>query len=82
MNKIPPSASSLPIIPHPPTSSHILPLIPLLHYPHNCYQDLVLIKELCSSIGSQITPFASRTFQYTKEQLGQADDKVRVRGSA
>lgn len=32
---------------------------------------------LCSSLGGQITPFASRTFQYTKEQLGQADDKVR-----
>ncbi len=28
------------------------------------------------NIGSQITPFASRTFQYTKEQLGQAEDKV------
>jgi hypothetical protein len=33
----------------------------------------------CSSLGGQITPFASRTFQYTKEQLGQADDKVRKR---
>lgn len=31
-----------------------------------------------SSIGSQITPFASRTFQYTKEQLGQADDKTQL----
>jgi hypothetical protein len=30
------------------------------------------------NLGSQITPFASRTFQYTKEQLGQAEDKVRV----
>ena len=30
----------------------------------------------CSSLGGQITPFASRTFQYTKEQLGQAEDKV------
>jgi len=30
----------------------------------------------CSSLGAQITPFASRTFQYTKEQLGQAEDKV------
>jgi hypothetical protein len=29
-----------------------------------------------SDFGAQITPFASRTFQYTKEQLGQADDKV------
>lgn len=29
-----------------------------------------------SSFGAQITPFASRTFQYTKEQLGQAEDKV------
>ena len=33
----------------------------------------------CSSLGGQITPFASRTFQYTKEQLGQAEDKVRAR---
>ena len=33
-------------------------------------------------MGGQITPFASRTFQYTKEQLGQAEDKVRtVRGT-
>lgn len=31
-----------------------------------------------SSIGSQITPFASRTFQYTKEQLGQAEDKTQL----
>jgi hypothetical protein len=29
-----------------------------------------------TSLGAQITPFASRTFQYTKEQLGQAEDKV------
>lgn len=29
-----------------------------------------------SDFGSQISPFASRTFQYTKEQLGQAEDKV------
>jgi hypothetical protein len=29
-----------------------------------------------SDFGAQITPFASRTFQYTKEQLGQTDDKV------
>ncbi|CAH0050027.1 unnamed protein product [Clonostachys solani] len=29
-----------------------------------------------SDLGAQITPFASRTFQFTKEQLGQADDKV------
>lgn len=28
------------------------------------------------NLGSQITPFASRTFQYTKEQLGQVEDKV------
>ncbi|KAI0597031.1 BAR domain-containing family protein [Biscogniauxia sp. FL1348] len=31
-----------------------------------------------SNLGSQITPFASRTFQYTKEQLGQADDKTQL----
>lgn len=30
-----------------------------------------------SNIGATITPFASRTFQYTKEQLGQVEDKVR-----
>ncbi|KAB5576554.1 BAR domain-containing family protein [Coniochaeta sp. 2T2.1] len=30
------------------------------------------------NIGSQITPFASRTFQYTKEQLGQAEDKTQL----
>ncbi|KAK7415616.1 BAR domain-containing protein [Neonectria punicea] len=31
-----------------------------------------------SNFGSQITPFASRTFQYTKEQLGQAEDKTQL----
>ncbi|KAH9888185.1 BAR domain-containing family protein [Xylariomycetidae sp. FL2044] len=31
-----------------------------------------------SSFGQQITPFASRTFQYTKEQLGQAEDKTQL----
>ncbi|KAK4146817.1 BAR domain-containing family protein [Dichotomopilus funicola] len=31
-----------------------------------------------TSFGGQITPFASRTFQYTKEQLGQADDKTQL----
>lgn len=31
-----------------------------------------------SSIGASITPFASRTFQYTKEQLGQAEDKTQL----
>jgi len=31
-----------------------------------------------SDLGAQITPFASRTFQYTKEQFGQADDKTQL----
>ncbi|EOO03810.1 putative bar domain protein [Phaeoacremonium minimum UCRPA7] len=31
-----------------------------------------------TSLGAQITPFASRTFQYTKEQLGQAEDKTQL----
>ncbi|KAK7226698.1 hypothetical protein V2G26_014701 [Clonostachys chloroleuca] len=31
-----------------------------------------------SDLGAQITPFASRTFQFTKEQLGQADDKTEL----
>ncbi|KAI1848211.1 hypothetical protein JX265_011743 [Neoarthrinium moseri] len=31
-----------------------------------------------TSLGSQFTPFASRTFQYTKEQLGQAEDKTQL----
>lgn len=30
----------------------------------------------CSSWGGQIAPIASRTVQFTKEQLGQAEDKV------
>lgn len=29
-----------------------------------------------NQFGSQFTPFATRTLQYTKEQLGQAEDKV------
>ncbi|KAK3390896.1 BAR domain-containing family protein [Podospora didyma] len=31
-----------------------------------------------TSLGGQITPFASRTFQYTKEQLGQVEDKTQL----
>lgn len=31
-----------------------------------------------SSFSSQITPFASRTFQFTKEQLGQAEDTTQL----
>lgn len=31
-----------------------------------------------SNLGAQITPFASRTFQYTKEQLGQTEDKTQM----
>ncbi|CAK7239403.1 MAG: BAR domain-containing protein [Sporothrix thermara] len=31
-----------------------------------------------SNIGATITPFASRTFQYTKEQLGQVEDKTQL----
>ncbi|KAK1834171.1 hypothetical protein QBC39DRAFT_253043 [Podospora conica] len=31
-----------------------------------------------TSLGGQIAPMASRTFQYTKEQLGQAEDKTQL----
>ncbi|KAM3428566.1 hypothetical protein MY1884_008902 [Beauveria asiatica] len=31
-----------------------------------------------SDFGAQITPFASRTFQYTKEQFGQSEDKTQL----
>ncbi|KAL1879350.1 hypothetical protein VTK73DRAFT_7081 [Phialemonium thermophilum] len=31
-----------------------------------------------TSLSDQITPFASRTFQYTKEQLGQVEDKTQL----
>ncbi|RFU73575.1 bar domain [Trichoderma arundinaceum] len=31
-----------------------------------------------SDFSAQITPFASRTFQFTKEQLGQADDRTQL----
>ncbi|KAH6607895.1 hypothetical protein Trco_004208 [Trichoderma cornu-damae] len=31
-----------------------------------------------SDFSAQITPFATRTFQFTKEQLGQADDKTQL----
>ncbi|KAJ4165364.1 hypothetical protein LMH87_006998 [Akanthomyces muscarius] len=31
-----------------------------------------------SDFGASITPFASRTFQYTKEQFGQSDDKTQL----
>ncbi|KAJ2968502.1 hypothetical protein NQ176_g9147 [Zarea fungicola] len=31
-----------------------------------------------TDFGAQITPFASRTFQYTKEQFGQTEDKTQL----
>ncbi|KAK0388693.1 hypothetical protein NLU13_4936 [Sarocladium strictum] len=31
-----------------------------------------------SDFSAQVTPFASRTFQYTKEQLGQAEDRTQL----
>ncbi|EHA54672.1 hypothetical protein MCOR27_010789 [Pyricularia oryzae] len=31
-----------------------------------------------TSLGASFTPFASRTFQYTKEQLGQVEDKTQL----
>lgn len=33
---------------------------------------------ISSNLGQNFTPFASRTFQYTKEQLGQAEDKTQL----
>ncbi|KAK0629889.1 BAR domain-containing family protein [Bombardia bombarda] len=36
------------------------------------------LQKSLTSLGGQITPFASRTFQYTKEQLGQAEDKTQL----
>ncbi|KAH8879678.1 hypothetical protein GQ53DRAFT_671506 [Thozetella sp. PMI_491] len=36
------------------------------------------LQKSLTTFGGQITPFASRTFQYTKEQLGQADDKTQL----
>ncbi|KAK0620370.1 putative golgi vesicle protein [Immersiella caudata] len=36
------------------------------------------LQKSVTSLGTQITPFASRTFQYTKEQLGQAEDKTQL----
>lgn len=39
---------------------------------------LTVVSNEHSDFGAQITPFASRTFQYTKEQFGQVEDKVCV----
>ncbi|KAK4454316.1 BAR domain-containing family protein [Podospora aff. communis PSN243] len=36
------------------------------------------LQKSVTSLGAQVTPFASRTFQYTKEQLGQAEDKTQL----
>ncbi|KAL2267624.1 hypothetical protein VTJ83DRAFT_4901 [Remersonia thermophila] len=36
------------------------------------------LQKSLTSLGGQITPFATRTFQYTKEQLGQVDDKTQL----
>ncbi|KAK4215640.1 hypothetical protein QBC37DRAFT_398380 [Rhypophila decipiens] len=36
------------------------------------------LQKSLTSLGAQVTPFASRTFQYTKEQLGQAEDKTQL----
>ncbi|VUC33800.1 unnamed protein product [Clonostachys rosea] len=40
--------------------------------------DFTRIGKNLGDFGAQITPFASRTFQFTKEQLGQADDKTQL----
>ncbi|EGS21438.1 putative golgi vesicle protein [Thermochaetoides thermophila DSM 1495] len=36
------------------------------------------LQKSLTNLGGQITPFASRTIQYTKEQLGQAEDKTQM----
>ncbi|KAK0715791.1 BAR domain-containing family protein [Lasiosphaeris hirsuta] len=36
------------------------------------------LQKSVTSLGGQITPFASRTLQYTKEQLGQSEDKTQL----
>ncbi|KAK3943871.1 BAR domain-containing family protein [Diplogelasinospora grovesii] len=36
------------------------------------------LQKSLTSLGGQITPFASRTLQYTKEQLGQSEDKTQL----
>ncbi|KPM36204.1 Amino-acid acetyltransferase, mitochondrial [Neonectria ditissima] len=46
--------------------------------PKSAKMDFKNIGKNISNFGSQITPFASRTFQYTKEQLGQAEDKTQL----
>ncbi|EJT74617.1 hypothetical protein GGTG_08457 [Gaeumannomyces tritici R3-111a-1] len=40
--------------------------------------DFGYISKNLGSLGASITPFASRTFQYTKEQLGQVEDKTQL----
>lgn len=42
----------------------------------NCWDTQANQARPHSDFGAQITPFASRTFQFTKEQFGQAEDKV------
>ena len=37
-----------------------------------------LIRRVCIYGSASFTPFAARTQQYVKEQLGQTEDKVRV----
>ena len=40
--------------------------------------DFKYLSKNITSLGASITPFASRTFQYTKEQLGQVEDKTQL----
>ncbi|KAK3192563.1 BAR domain-containing protein [Lecanicillium sp. MT-2017a] len=40
--------------------------------------DFSKIGKSFTDFGAQITPFASRTFQYTREQFGQVDDKTQL----
>ncbi|KAF7560777.1 hypothetical protein G7046_g3363 [Stylonectria norvegica] len=58
--------------PHDPPN----PLSTLIPKPTSLKMDFTNIGKNLSTFGAQITPFASRTFQYTKEQLGQAEDKA------
>jgi hypothetical protein len=57
------------------TTSNINPYDDLSHV---AIMDFKNLGKNITSLGAQITPFASRTFQYTKEQLGQAEDKTQL----
>jgi hypothetical protein len=65
------------MLPKPPPPPGCISFLPHVVNQGSALANRDTLFALGSDFGAQITPFASRTFQYTKEQFGQSEDKVR-----